>query len=303
MVDPTAKGLAGTEFGMAIERGKIREFAAATGSRDPAYLLDPAPVIPATFLTTAIFWQDGDADPWRAVRMDPTRGLHAEQEFIFHGPPPRAGDQLRCQARIDDVYDKQGRSGTLTFVVQVTEFRDPSGRLVAESRLTGVETSPFASSAASGSPAAVPSPAKPATAQPPAIDGPDASPAPLVYGPLTRTDAVRYQGASGDFYAVHHDEPYALAAGLPAPLMLGMFSAGLLATWATGWLGAENIRRYRMRFSGQVFPGDTLTCTGAITGHGTQGRELELTCTTQTGAVAVRAWATFANVSTSEYQP
>jgi hypothetical protein len=29
----------------------------------------------------------------------------------------------------------------MTFVVMVTEFRDGTGRLVAESRLTGVETS------------------------------------------------------------------------------------------------------------------------------------------------------------------
>jgi hypothetical protein len=29
----------------------------------------------------------------------------------------------------------------MTFVVMVTEFRDEDGRLIAESRLTGVETS------------------------------------------------------------------------------------------------------------------------------------------------------------------
>jgi hypothetical protein len=74
--------------------------------------------------------------------MDPARGLHAEQEFVFHGPPPRAGDRLVGTSRITEVYDKQGkRGGTMTFVVMVTEFHDAAGRLVAESRLTGVETS------------------------------------------------------------------------------------------------------------------------------------------------------------------
>ncbi|MFI1196214.1 MaoC family dehydratase N-terminal domain-containing protein [Micromonospora sp. NPDC020750] len=140
MVDVAAKGRTGTEFGMEIERGKIREFAAAIGSVNPAYLADPAPVSPATFLTTMVFWQSEDADPWREVRMDPTRGLHAEQEFIFHGPPPRAGDKLTCRSRIEDIYDKEGRRGRLTFAVMVTEFRDETGRLVAEARLTGVET-------------------------------------------------------------------------------------------------------------------------------------------------------------------
>ena len=31
-------------------------------------------------------------------------------------------------------------------------------------------------------------------------------------GPLTRTDFVRYQGASGDMNPVHHDEVFARAA-------------------------------------------------------------------------------------------
>ncbi|MGN9910131.1 FAS1-like dehydratase domain-containing protein [Phytohabitans sp. LJ34] len=141
MVDSAALGATGTPFTMPVERGKIREFARATGSTNPAYLDEPAPVAPPTFLTTAAFWQEGDADPWRAVAMDQSRGLHAEQEYVFHGPPPRAGDVLTGTSRIVDVYQKRGRSGTLTFAVMVTEFRDHSGRLVAEARLTGVETS------------------------------------------------------------------------------------------------------------------------------------------------------------------
>jgi hydroxyacyl-ACP dehydratase HTD2-like protein with hotdog domain len=73
--------------------------------------------------------------------MSPERGMHAEQEYVFYGPPPRAGTRLRCQSRIAEIYDKQGRrGGTLTFVVMVTEFRDAGGKLVAEARMTGVET-------------------------------------------------------------------------------------------------------------------------------------------------------------------
>jgi acyl dehydratase len=130
-------------------------------------------------------------------------------------------------------------------------------------------------------------------------------PAPLVVGPLTRNDLVRYQGASGDFNPLHHDELFARAAGLPAPLSLGMLQAGLLATWATDWLGAGAIRRFRVRFAEQVFPGDTLTCTGDVVAayRGTDGEpqaDLELVCTNQNGAIAVRAWATFV---TSEVLP
>ena len=61
-------------------------------------------------------------------------------------------------------------------------------------------------------------------------------PPPLVVGPLVRTDFVRYQGASGDMNPLHHDETFARKAGYDAPLAVGMFNAGLLATYATDWL-------------------------------------------------------------------
>ena len=139
MVDATALGAVGTGFRLEVKRGKIREFARATFWPVPEQDL---PTAPPTFLTTAFHWQTGDSDPWDQVRMDPARGLHAEQEFVFHGPPPRAGDVLFGTSRITAVYDKTGRrGGTLTFVVMVTEFRDKAGALVAESTMTAVETS------------------------------------------------------------------------------------------------------------------------------------------------------------------
>ncbi|GAA2394019.1 FAS1-like dehydratase domain-containing protein [Dactylosporangium salmoneum] len=139
MVDDSAAGVTGEPFVLDVERGKIREFARATHSANPAYLEAEAPVVPPTFLTTAFFWQTGASDPWTAVAMDQHKGLHAEQEFVFHGPPPRAGTRLIGRSRIESVTRKEGRSGPLAFAVMVTEFHDESGRLVATARLTGVE--------------------------------------------------------------------------------------------------------------------------------------------------------------------
>jgi acyl dehydratase len=121
---------------------------------------------------------------------------------------------------------------------------------------------------------------------------------PRQFGPITRTDFVKYQGASGDFHPLHHDEPYALAAGFPSVFSVGMFQAGLLATYATDWLGATNIRRYSLRFREQCWPGDVLTCEGVVTDvsddpDGGQRVTVELTCTRQTGGVAIAATAEF----------
>ena len=69
-----------------------------------------------------------------------------------------------------------------------------------------------------------------------------APPAPMVVGPLTRTDFVRYQGASGDMNPLHHDETFARAAGYDAPVAVGMLNAGLLGTYATDWCCACNDR-------------------------------------------------------------
>ena len=81
-----------------------------------------------------------------------------------------------------------------------------------------------------------------------------------------------------------------------------MLQAGLLATWATDWLGADAVRSMRIRFAERVYPGDTVTCSGravrAYLGQDGQPRvDLELECATQTGAVAVRGWATFVTES------
>lgn len=120
---------------------------------------------------------------------------------------------------------------------------------------------------------------------------------PRTFGPITRTDFVKYQGASGDFVPLHHDELFAQAAGFPTVFSVGMFQAGLLATYATGWLGPENIRRYTMRFQEQCWPDDVLICEGVVRevkpdGDG-QLVTVDLTCTRQTGGVAISASADF----------
>ena len=83
--------------------------------------------------------------------------------------------------------------------------------------------------------------------------------APELSHTLTRTDLVQYAGASGDFNPMHHDEVKAKAAGLPSVFGHGMFSAGLLGKAITDYVGLQNLRRYKVRFTKQTWPDDVLT--------------------------------------------
>lgn len=144
MVDHSAVGRRGRPFRMSIEKGKILEFAEATQLDLTYYRDSDKPVVPPTFLTTMMFWEkrEEDSNPWQHVKMDPKRGMHGEQEYVFFGPLPRAGDVLTCQSRIESIVEKEGKKGgTLTFVDLVTEFRDESGTCIAEARMRAVETS------------------------------------------------------------------------------------------------------------------------------------------------------------------
>lgn len=92
----------------------------------------------------------------------------------------------------------------------------------------------------------------------------DALPAVVVEN-LTRTDLVRYAGASGDFNPIHHDEGFAKAAGNPTVFGHGMLTAGFVGRCVTDFVGVENLRSYKVRFATRVWPGDTITCQGKIT--------------------------------------
>jgi acyl dehydratase len=75
---------------------------------------------------------------------------------------------------------------------------------------------------------------------------------------LTRTDLVRYAGASGDFNPMHHDEVLAVAAGQPSVFGHGMFSMGLLGSALTDYVGIGNVRRFQVRFAKQTWPDEEL---------------------------------------------
>lgn len=140
--DNGTAGRAAPPFAMSLERGKIREFAVATGSKADEYLEDSQPVVPATFLRTSVFWTPPDAPSLFAeLKLDLRRILHGEQEYLFFGPPPRAGTSLSVTTRVESVSEKEGRrGGKMTVVVIAQDFTDDAGRLVAQGRQTLIQT-------------------------------------------------------------------------------------------------------------------------------------------------------------------
>ena len=87
--------------------------------------------------------------------------------------------------------------------------------------------------------------------------------APVLTHTLTRTDLVRYAGASGDFNPMHHDEVKAQAAGQPSVFGHGMFSMGFLGSALTDYVGVGNVVRYQVRFARQTWPDEQL-CTRIV---------------------------------------
>jgi acyl dehydratase len=114
----------------------------------------------------------------------------------------------------------------------------------------------------------------------------------LVDEPLTRTDFVRYQGASGDMNPIHHDEGYARSAGFPTVFAVGMLGAGILGTYVAELFGPENVRKFKVQFREQAWPDDVLTYTGTVVARRENELDLELVATRQTGGVHLRGWAT-----------
>ena len=72
---------------------------------------------------------------------------------------------------------------------------------------------------------------------------------PVVVASITRTQIVKYAGASGDFNPIHQDELYAIRAGNGRVFAMGMMTPGFLSHLVTSWVEDGNIRKYKVRFA------------------------------------------------------
>ena len=118
----------------------------------------------------------------------------------------------------------------------------------------------------------------------------------VVVDDLKRTQIVQYAGASGDFNPLHTDEVYAREiAGYPGVFAHGMLTMGMTARALTDLLGDGRLLRFGVRFTAQVWPGDTLTVRTTVDGvsdeDGVPVVELSVVTTNQDGTDVVSGYA------------
>jgi acyl dehydratase len=139
MIDRQYIGHTLPAFEVDVEPGRLRFFAKATGQSDPVYTVDaaardaghPALPVPPTFLFCLEMESPDPAAIRNLLGLDYKRLLHGEQGFSYHRMA-FAGDRLRFEQRIDDIYDKKG--GALEFVLRSTRVSNQRGEHVADLR-------------------------------------------------------------------------------------------------------------------------------------------------------------------------
>ncbi|MBC7299692.1 MAG: MaoC family dehydratase N-terminal domain-containing protein [Nocardia sp.] len=228
-----------------VTRERLAEYAAATN--DPIAAHRAGDIGSPVFAIVPAF----DALMMPAVDVVPMdifgRITHGEQDFHFHRPI-RPGDRLVSKGRVIGWETKS--TGSLVYI-HLTCSDEVTGELVNEQYLSG-----FFRGIDAG--------AKVGEAIPviePHAELKQASPLAKAAHHVDDDQTFRYAPASGDPVPLHLDEEVAKDAGLP-----GIIAHGLCTMAMAGWgvlaevadSDVSRVRRFAVRFSKFVFPGDDL---------------------------------------------
>lgn len=186
--------------------------------------------------------------PWIAdprFGIDYEKLLHGEQFLTVHEPLKPAGSVVGT-TYIEAVYDKGAGKGAVVY--HRRELRDAtSGTLLITLRQSAFLRADggFGGDSA-GAPRPHPIPERRADQ--------------LMELP-TRIDQALLYRLSGDYNPLHADPAVATAAGFPRPILHGLCSYGIVGRGLIAALcsnDATRLKRYDVRFSAPVLPGDTL---------------------------------------------
>lgn len=167
--------------------------------------------------------------------------LHGEQEVDVHRPIPTEGE-VTTTARIADVFDK----GKGALVVLEATSRTPDGEALFVNRFSAFVRGEGGFGGVSG----------PA----PGDDPPARAPNVETECPTLPQQALLYR-LSGDKNPLHADPEFAKLANFDQPILHGLCSFGIACKAVVDQMlqgDVARVARYRARFAGVVFPGETL---------------------------------------------
>lgn len=109
---------------------------------------------------------------------------------------------------------------------------------------------------------------------------------------LKRTQIVQYAGASGDYNPLHTDEIFTTkVAGYPTVFAHGMLTMGMTGRMLSNYVGDGRLTKYGVRFTNQVWPGDTLHSTATVEEVGGGIVKLKVETTNQNGVTVLSGYA------------
>jgi acyl dehydratase len=199
--------------------------------------------------------------------INPAMILHGEHEIVVHETIPTSG-RVTQTGRVTDVFDKG--KGALA-VVEVVSVLEKTGRPLFTNRACifirgeggfGGDSGPSAADAA-----------------------PEREPDHVVESTTLPQQALLYRMASGDKNPLHADPGFAAFAGFDRPILHGLCTYGIVAKASVDRAvesGPEAVASLRARFSGVVYPGETL-----ITRIWEEGDHLAVTAEVRERAVTV----------------
>ncbi|MEU1051784.1 MaoC/PaaZ C-terminal domain-containing protein [Streptomyces sp. NPDC005876] len=249
-IDATAALAAAPRTGeIAWEPGDVQLYHLGIGAGRPAtdpaelrYVLESRLRVLPSFATVAGAGVPGvlRALSVPGVDVDLARVLHAGQRLELHRPVPPRGT-ARTVTRMTAVYDK----GAAALLVARTDAADADGPLWTEEADVhvrgeggwGGERGPSARTA------------------------PPAGPPDAVAERRTREDQALLYRLSGDLNPLHADPEFAARAGFGRPVLHGLCTYGITLKAVADTLldgDTSRVRGYGTRFTGVVYPGETL---------------------------------------------
>jgi acyl dehydratase len=169
--------------------------------------------------------------------------LHGEQEIEIHQPIPTSG-KVSQEGRVVNVFDK-GKGALI--VMEIVSTDEKSGEPMFTNR-SSIFVRGEGGFGGDGGP-------------PTQSTVPDREPDHIVESPTMPQQALLYRMSSGDLNPLHADPGFALFAGFERPILHGLCTYGIaLKAVVDAALGKEpsRVSTYKARFSGSVYPGETV---------------------------------------------